>query len=62
MGELHIVFPALKTLGKIVDASGLDQSFIEAKIYCPNTVEQIKNSKHMKRSFEGFLTLYVSLY
>ena len=53
---------ALKTLGKIVDASGLDQTFIEARIYCPNTVEQIKNSKHMKRSFEGFLTLYVSLY
>ena len=62
MGELHIVFAALKTLGKIIDGSGLDQSFIEARIYGPNTVEQIKNGKHMKRSFEGFLTLYVSLY
>ena len=62
MGELHIVFAALKTLGKIIEGSGLDQSFIEARIYGPNTVEQIKNVKHMKRSFEGFLTLYVSLY
>ena len=62
MGELHIVFAALKTLGKIIDGSGLDQSFIEARIYGPNTVEQIKNGKHMKRSFEGFLTLYVLLY
>ena len=62
MGELHIVFAVLKTLGKIIDGSGLDQSFIEARIYGPNTVEQIKNGKHMKRSFEGFLTLYVSLY
>ena len=62
MGELHVVFTALKTLGKIIDGSGLDQSFIEAKIYGPNTVEQIKNGKHMRRSFEGFLTLYVSLY
>ena len=62
MGELHIVFAVLKTLGKIIDGSGLDQSFIEARIYGPNTVEQIKNGKHMKRSFEGSLTLYVSLY
>ena len=62
MGELHIVFTALKTLGKIIDGSGLDQSFIEARIYGPNTIQQIKNGKHMKRSFEGFLTLYVSPY
>ena len=62
MGKLHIVLAALKTLGKILDGSGLGQSFIEARIYGPNTVEQIKNGKHMKRYFEGFLTLYVSLY
>ena len=62
MGELHIVFATLKNLGKIIDESGLDQSFIEARIYGPNTVEKIKNGKHIKRSFEGFLTLYVSLY
>ena len=54
MGELHIVFAVLRTLGKIIDGSGLDQSFIEARIYGPNTVEQIKSGKHMKRSFEGF--------
>ena len=61
-GELHIVFTALKTLEIIKDGSGLDQSFIEARTYGPNTVEQIKNGKHMKGSFEGFLTLYVLLY
>ena len=55
MGELHIAFAALKTLGKVIDGSGLDKSFIEARIYGPNAVEQIKSSKHMKRSFEGFL-------
>ena len=62
MGELHIVFAALKTLGKIMDGSGLDQSFIEARIYGPNTVEQIKKGKHMKCSFEGYSTLSVLLY
>ena len=50
------MFAALKTLGKIIDGSGLDQSFIEARIYGSNTVEQIKNGKHMKRSCEGSLT------
>ena len=49
-------------MGKIIDGNGLDQSSIEARIYGPNTVEHIKNGKHMKRSFEYFLTLYVSLY
>ena len=62
MGELHIVLAALKTLGKIIDGSGLDQSIIETRIYGSNTVVQTKNGKHMKGSFEGFLTLYVSLY
>ena len=36
MGELHIVFAASKTLGKIIDGRGLYQSFIEARIYGPN--------------------------
>ena len=42
MGELHVVFAALGTLGKIIDRSGLDQYFIEARIYGFNTVEQLK--------------------
>ena len=62
MGELYIVFAALKTLGENIHGSGLEQSFIEERFYDPNAVEQIKSGKHMKRSFEVFLTLYVSLY
>ena len=30
MGEFHVVFCALKVLGKLVDGSGLDQAFVEA--------------------------------
>ena len=56
------MFSVLKTLGKSNDGSGLDQSFIEARIYGPNTVAQIKYVKHTKRSFEGFLTVYVTLH
>ena len=35
MEELHVVFAVLKTLEKIIDGCGLDQSFIEARIYGP---------------------------
>ena len=34
MGELHVVFAALKCIGKFIDNSGLDAVFIEAGIYC----------------------------
>ena len=30
MGELHVVFCALKVIGKLIDGSGLDQIFDEA--------------------------------
>lgn len=42
MRELHAVFAVLKTLGKIIYGSSLDKSFIETRIYGPNTVTQIK--------------------
>ena len=29
MGELHVVFCALKVLGKLIDGSGLGQAFVE---------------------------------
>ena len=62
MGELHTVFCTMKVLGKIIDASGLDMSLSIADIYGTTTVEQIKSGKHVYRSFEGYLTLYLSLY
>ena len=58
MGELHLIFTMLKVLGKYIDACGLDDSCIEADIYGPNTLEQIKHGKHYKRNFEAYLTLY----
>ena len=33
IGELHVVFCALKVIGKLIDGSGLDQTFDEAGIY-----------------------------
>ena len=30
MGELHVMFCALKVMGKLIDGSGLDEAFDEA--------------------------------
>ena len=62
MGELHIVFAFLKCIGKSIDNSGLDEIFVESGIYGPQTLEQIKGGKHLKRSFEAYLALYIALY
>ena len=40
-GDLHVMFAVLKTMGKIIDGSGLYQIFIGTRIYWPNTVAQI---------------------
>jgi len=62
MGELHIVFAMLKSIGKYIDSSGLDQLFVEADIYGLAVLDQIKGGKHMKRSFEAYMALYNALF
>ena len=52
----------LKVIGKNINFSGLDKAFIEADTYWPTTLQQIIGGKHYKRSFEAFLTLYISLF
>ena len=62
LGELHILFVMLKVIGKNMNYSGLDEALIEANIYDPTTMEQIKSGKHYKRSFEAYVTKYLSLF
>ena len=52
-GELHIVFTFQHVIGKYIENSSLDQSFIDCDIYGPVTVNQILNGKHMKRGMEA---------
>ena len=33
MGELHVIFYALKVLGKLIDGSGLGQAIVDAGLY-----------------------------
>ena len=60
--ELHILFAMLKVIGKNINFSGLDETFIGAEIYGPTTLQQIIGGKHYNRSFEAFLTLHMSLF
>lgn len=62
LGELHILFAMLKVIGKYINGSGLDEAMIEAGIYGPTTMEQIKKGKHYKRSFEAFLKIFIALF
>ena len=61
-GELHAVFAFLKVIGKYIENSGLDLVFIESGIYGPTTLNQILQGKHMKRSIEAYLCLYLALF
>ena len=48
-GELHIVCDFQHAIGKYIENSGLDQSFIDCDIYGSATFNQILNGKHIKR-------------
>ena len=48
-GELHIVMAQLRAIGKFIENSGLDMSWIESELYGPATVKQIIEGNHVKR-------------
>ena len=62
LGELHIVFAFLHAIGKYIQDSGIDQTFIEAGLYGPPTLNQILRGKHMKDGMEAHTVMYLSLH
>ena len=62
VGDLHTVFASLKSIGKYIDESGIDQSLVEADTYGPTTIQQIKEGKHMKRGIDAYTTVYLALH
>ena len=61
LGELHLVFAFLKVLREYINCSGLDEILVDTETYGSTTLSQILNGKHMKRSFEAYMILYLSL-
>ena len=60
-GEHHIVFAFQHAIGKYIENSSLEQSFIDCDIYGPVTVNQILNARHMRRGMEAYMVLYLAL-
>ena len=60
-GELQIVFAFLNVIGKYIQCSGIDQVLIEAGNYGTTTLGQILEGKHMKRTMEAHMVIYLSL-
>ena len=55
MGELHIMFALLRSLGRYIEGSGLDDIWIEKRLYGPAVTRQIFGRKHLKRGVEAHL-------
>ena len=49
LGELHVFFAMLKVVGKCINGRGINEALVEADIYGPTTMENIKARKHCKR-------------
>ena len=56
-GELHIVFAFLHAMGKYIQDSGIDQTFIEAGLYGPATLHQIEWN-----GMEAHMVMYLCLH
>ena len=55
MGELHIMFALLRSLGRYIEGSGLDDIWIEKGLYGPAVIGQIFGGKHLKRGVEAHM-------
>ena len=60
--KLHMVFAFLHAMGKYIQDSGIDQTFIEAGLYRPATLNQILTGKHIKRGMEAHMVIYLCLH
>ena len=48
-------------MGKYIQDSGIDQTFIETGLYGPATLNQILRGKHMKSEMEAHMVIYLCL-
>ena len=61
-GELHVVFWALAALGKYIEASGIDQAWVERGLYATCTVSKILQGKQLYRALEAHMVTLLTFY
>ena len=61
MGELQIMFVLLRSLGRYIEGSGLDDIRIEKGLYGPAVIRQIFGGKHLERGAEAHLENLLAL-
>ena len=57
LGHFHMAKAALRCAGQYLRGSGLEDAFIECRIYGPKTLESVLTGKHYYRSFSGHIML-----
>jgi len=62
VGEFHTVLCALRAIGSSIEASGIDDAWIEADIYGSQTTRQILEGRHMKRAVTAHIITLQALY
>ena len=55
MGNFHMTRGALRCAGKYLRGSGIEDAFIECRIFGPKTLETVLNGSHYYRSFSGLI-------
>jgi len=61
IGELHTVVCALRGMGSLIESSSIDDAWICADVYGPQTTPQITAEKHTKRGVTAQTTTLIAL-
>ena len=61
-GELHIVIAMLRTIGCLIDNSGIDAAWLHADLYGQSTIKQVLDGNHVKRGVKAHTVTLLSLY
>jgi len=62
LGDLHILFNFLKTIGQHIDSAGLDDIWVEAGLFARNSTEQMLDGKAYYRAIRGHVLPYEALF